>query len=52
MSTFKGAPKEGGGGYQVAAPSNRKKDSVDTMIRNVLLDLPFSRNQPLKQTDH
>jgi hypothetical protein len=29
----------------------KKKHFVDTMISEVLPDLPFSRNQPLKSTD-
>jgi hypothetical protein len=36
---------------QSAAPENtfkKTKDFVDVIILNVLLDLPFSRNEPLK----
>jgi hypothetical protein len=29
----------------------KKTDFVDTMISDVLLDLPFSRNQPKKSAD-
>jgi hypothetical protein len=32
-------------------PKLKKTDFVDTMISNVLRDLPFSRNKPLKSTD-
>jgi len=50
-----GAPK--GVGCRVAAsrpqtPQNRfKKKNVDTIVLNVLRDLPFSRNEPLKSAD-
>jgi hypothetical protein len=30
----------------------KKTDFVGTMISNVLRDLPFSGNQPLKSADH
>jgi hypothetical protein len=32
-------------------PSLKNTDFVDSMIPNVLHDLPFSRNQPLKSAD-
>jgi hypothetical protein len=49
-----------GGGCSSAAPLNRKKeeeeeekkkDFEDTMIKNALHDLPYSRNQRLKSSD-
>jgi len=47
----------GGGGYLPGysllpkSELKKKSDFVDTMISNVLLRLPFSRNQPLKLSD-
>jgi hypothetical protein len=54
----KAAPEWGGAaGLQPPAPKTpqnqklKNTDFVDTMIWNVLCDLPFSRNQPLKLVD-
>jgi len=41
-------------GCRPQTPQNRNfedKDYVDTMLSEVLRDLPFSRNQPLKSAD-
>jgi hypothetical protein len=45
-----------GGGCRAAAPQtpqklNFKIDFIDIMVSEVLRDLPFSRNQPLKSAD-
>jgi hypothetical protein len=45
-------PREGG--CHAAAPPNRNlknTDFVDTMTLNILCDLSFSQNQPLKSAD-
>jgi hypothetical protein len=53
-----GAHPKGGGGLPVCiphqTPENRNlknTDFVDIMVSNVLRNLPFSRNQPLKSAD-
>jgi hypothetical protein len=53
-----GAPKEAGGGLPgcspLQTPQNRNlknTDFVDIMISEVLHDLPFSQNQPLRSAD-
>jgi hypothetical protein len=42
-----------GGGAALSSKSKFKKTQflLDTMISDVLLDLPFSRNQPLKSAE-
>jgi hypothetical protein len=54
---YQGRTREGGGSEGVQAPPQKNRslkntDFVDIMIANVLCDLPFSRNQPLKSTDN
>jgi hypothetical protein len=50
-SLAKRAPK---GHCRPAAPPNRhlNKQILKTMLANVLRDLPFSQNQPVKSADH
>jgi hypothetical protein len=51
----RGAPKGGCWGAAPPKPKNqdlKNTDYVDVMISNVLRDLPFSRNQPLKLVDN
>ena len=52
----KGAPGRGGSEGVQPPPQKpkfkkRNTDFVDIIIANVLCDLPFSRNKPLKSTD-
>ena len=51
--TLKGAPSGGWGVCRATAPNWNFKntDFVDTMMLNVLRDLPISQNQPLKSAD-
>jgi hypothetical protein len=42
---------EGGGANPPPGLNKKTQDFVDTMIANILLDLPFSQYQPLKLDD-